>query len=252
MDGTIRQAVTFRDRIPEETVVTPSCFPFAFTDARLPSRKGWLDPNATGRDHGAPYLESWKVAFENRPRVIQIHQWNEFAGQLKGQGMGPGVKHDVYGDEYDLDLSDDLEPTQLDKCGYRGCGGWGYYYMNLTKALISLYRNETPDITVLALSGPALPALVKGSQLPLTWNYLGKSPSSYTLKVDGQTVAEDLRGESFTLDLSRLSAGKHTVRLAAHGVHTLFELAPERLTTKSRTPLPVTSEIEINYSPAAR
>src|ERR1039458_4675491 len=32
MDGTIRQAVTFHNGAPEETVVTPSCFPFAFTD----------------------------------------------------------------------------------------------------------------------------------------------------------------------------------------------------------------------------
>ncbi len=252
MDGTIRQAVTFRDRVPEETVVTPSCFPFAFTDAGLASRKGWLDSKATGRDHGAPYLESWKVAFENRPRVIQIHQWNEFAGQLTGQGMGPGIKREVYGDEYNLDLSDDLEPTQLNGCGYRGCGGWGYYYMNLTKAAISLYRNETPENTLLALSGPALPAVIKENQLPLTWNYLGKTPSSYTLKVDGRPVAEDLEGENYTLNLAKFPAGKHTVQLVANGVHTCFDLAPERLTTKSPTPLPATSEIVVSYSPPAR
>src|SRR6266480_933786 len=39
-----------------------------------------------------------------------------------------------------------IEPTQINACGIRGCGGWGYYYMNLTKALISLYRKETPGI----------------------------------------------------------------------------------------------------------
>ena len=250
MDGTIRQAVTFRDHVPEETVVTPACFPFAFTDALLKTRKGWLDPKAVGRDHGAPYIESWKVAFESRPRVIQIHQWNEFSGQT--QGMGPGIKQDVYGDEYNVELSDDLEPTQMDKCGYRGCGGWGYYYLNLTKALISLYRDETPGITVLALSGPALPAVVKGSQLHLTWNYLGTPPGSYTLEVDGRAVAEKLTGENYTLDLLKLSPGKHTVRLVANGVHTCFDLAPERMATKSRTPLPVTSAIEINYAPSAR
>ena len=251
MDGTIRQAVTFRDGAPEETVVTPSCFPFAFTDALLRSRKGWLDPKAVGRDHGAPYIESWKVAFQSRPKVIQIHQWNEFSGQLKGKGMGPGIKHDVYGDEYNLEFSDDLEPTQLGKCGYRDCGGWGYYYLNLTKALISLYRNETPDITVLALSGPALPAVVKENQLSLAWNYLGKSPSSYLLQVDGRTVAENIRGENYPLDLSEFSAGKHTVLLVAKGVHTYFDLAPERLTTRSPSPLPVTSTIEINCLPTA-
>ena len=106
-----------------------------------------LSPRAVGKRHGASYLESWKVAFESRPKFIQIHQWNEYAEQ------------------YNLEFSDEMEPTALDKCGYRGCGGWGYYYMNLTKALISLYRKETPDITVLALSGPIPSAVVKKSRL---------------------------------------------------------------------------------------
>jgi hypothetical protein len=254
MDGTIRQAVTFRNGVPEETVVTPACFPFAFAHAPDQSKfqGGWLDPRATGRDHGAPYLESWKVAFENHPEFIQIHQWNEFSGQPKGKGMGPGATRNVYGDEYNLEFSDDLEPTKLDGCGYRGCGGWGYYYMNLTKALISLYRQETPGITVLALSGPIPSAVVKKGGLPLTWNYLGEPPGSYTLQVDGQTVATDLHGESYTLNLSKFSPGKHTVSLIANGVHTYFDLNPERLTQQSSTPLPVTSAIEFDYAPAAQ
>ncbi len=98
--------------------------------------------------------------------------------------------------------------------------------MNLTKALISLYRKETPDITVLALSGPALPATVKDNRLHLSWNYLGKSPSSYMLKVDGRAVAENLQVRDFTLDLSKLSAGKHTVQLVANGAHTYLDFSP--------------------------
>jgi hypothetical protein len=249
MDGAIRQAVTFRDGAPEETVVTPSCFPFAFTDELLKTRRGWLDPKAVGRDHGAPYIESWKVAFENYPKVIQIHQWNEFSGQT--QGMGPGVKKDIYGDEYNVELSDDLEPTQLNGCGFRGCGGWGYYYLNLTKALISLYRQETPDITVLALSGPVPPAVVEENHLHLSWNFVGPAPSSYTLKVDGKTTRERFQGNDYTLDLSGLPAGKHTAQIIANGVHTYFDLAPERLTSKSVSPLQVESAIEFNYSPSA-
>ncbi len=247
MDGTIRQAVTRRNGVAEETIVTPSEFPFAFSDALIPSHKGWLDPKAVGRDHGAPYIESWKVAFENRPKVIQIHQWNEFSGQT--QGMGPGFKADVYGDEYSVDLSDDLEPTQLNGCGYRGCGGWGYYYMNLTKAAISLYRHETPDITVMALSGPAQPAVVKENHLHLRWNYLGASPRAYVLKLDGNTVAENLHGSDFNLDLSQVPPGKHTAKLIAQGAHTYFDLSPERLTMKSNAPLPVESTIEFTYAP---
>lgn len=132
MDGTIRQIATYQNGRAEEVVVTPSCF----------DTGGWLASTAVGRDHGAPYIESWKVAFEDRPKFIQIHQWNEFAGQQNGHGGGP--KGNFYGDEYSPELSDDLEPTYMHKYGYRGSGGWGYYYANMTKALISLYRNETP------------------------------------------------------------------------------------------------------------
>lgn len=237
MDGTIQQLVTSRDGKPEETVVTPSCFP----------PEGWLAPDATGRDNGAPYLESWEVAFKARPKFIQIHQWNEFAGQKEGQGYGP--KHNVYGDEYNLPFSDDLEPTELHGCAYRGCGGWGYYYMNLTKALISLYRGETPDITVTVLSGPFEPAVVNKTRLPLTWKTLGAPPVSYTLKLDDKTVNDDLHGEAYTLDLGGVSPGMHRITLIANGAHTYFDLNPEKLTEKSAGPLPVTSAIEFNYQP---
>ncbi len=238
MDGTIRQLATRRAGEFEETVVTPSCFPIP---------RGWLDPRATGRDHGAPYLESWEVAFETHPRFIQIHQWNEFEGQTEGQGFGPA--HDVYGDEYNLEFSDDIEPTNLDQCAYRGCGGWGYYYMNLTKAILSLYRQTTPDITVLALSAPFQP-VVRGKELPLHWRTLGKKPSSYAVELDGHVVAGQLTGNNYTLSLSAVAPGKHHLILAAQGVHTYFDLAPARLTTRSPVPLPVTSEIVFTYAPA--
>ncbi|MCL5670302.1 MAG: hypothetical protein M1423_03255 [Acidobacteria bacterium] len=238
MDGPIRQVVTNRGGRAEEVVVTPSSFP-------IPG--GWLDPRAVGRDHGAPYLESWKVAFESRPEFIQVHQWNEFAGQKEGQGFGP--RHNVYGDEYNLELSDDIEPTNLHKCAYRGCGGWGYYYMNLTTALISLYRRETPGITVMALSSPFQPGAVKKPVLPLSWETIGKPPTSYTLQLDGKVVAENIHGESYALDLQHARPGKHRVTLVANGVHTDFDLSPEKLAKKSSAPIPVTSAIEFTYSP---
>ncbi len=238
MDGTIQQVVTTRDGKPEEVVVTPSCF----------APDGWLAPDATGRDNGAPYLESWDVAFKARPKFIQIHQWNEFAGQKEGQGFGP--KHRVYVDEYNLPFSDDLEPTELHGCAYRGCGGWGYYYMNLTKAILSLYRGETPDITVMALSGPFEPQVVKTTRLPLTWKTLGESPVSYTLKLDDKTINDDLHGQTYTLDLQGVSSGTHRVTLIANGAHTYFDLNPEKQTEKSAAPLPVTSTIEFQYQPS--
>ena len=237
MDGTIRQAVTRRDGSAEETVVTPSAFP-------MPG--GWLDPRAIGRDHGSPYLESWEVAFETRPKFVQIHQWNEFEGQVEGRGSGPA--RTTYGDEYNLEFSDDIEPTKMDQCAYRGCGGWGYYYMNLTKAILSLYRQATPDITVLTLSAPFQP-VVKEKNLHLQWRTLGRVPQSYALELDGQVVADPLLGSSYSLALTTTRPGKHRITLTAHGVHTYFDLSPGKLTTQSPRPLPVTSEIEFTYSP---
>ena len=121
--------------------------------------------------------------------------------------------------------------------------------MNLTKALISLYRNETPDITVLALSAPFQPATVKDGKMPLSWKILGKKPSSYTLEIDGKIVANNITGQNYLLDLSQLHAGKHHVNLVANDAHTYFNLGPENLAEKSGTPLPVTSAIEFTYAP---
>jgi len=255
MDGTIRQIVTRNNGIAEETVVTPSCFEFP--------GKGWKHPTATGRDHGAPYLESWKVAFESRPKFIQIHQWNEFAGAKEGEGFpadywgtpldgsaGPQGKNSVYGDEYNLELSDDLEPVDREKCAYRGCGGWGYYYMNLTKAILSLYRGTTPDITIMALSGPYQSLTVEQQVLPLNWRVLGKQPTTFTVQLDGKVVAGDISAESYLLNLKGASEGKHRVTVTANGAHTYFDLDPSRLTNRSNQPLPVDSSIDFTYSPA--
>jgi hypothetical protein len=245
MDGTIRQVVTRRDGKAEETIVTPSCFTMHPTKGNVSG--GWTDPSATGRDHGAPYIESWKVALENHPKFIQIHQWNEFAGQPDDPNVTVG--HGMYGDEYNVEFSDDMEPTRSDSVTYRDHGGWGYYYMNMTKALISLYRGETPGITVMALSGPSQPAIVKENKLTLSWKTVGAQPAGYTLKLDGEKVAGGIHGETYILDLSSVAAGKHRAELVAEGVYTYFDLAPERLTERSATKLPVTSSIEFTAAP---
>lgn len=250
MDGDIRQAVTRHDGAAEEVVVTPSCF-------QLP-HKGWRDPGAIGRDHGAPYIDSWRVAFEARPKFIQIHQWNEFAGQKEGEGMpddywpktanAQAPKTQIYGDEYNLELSDDLEPTRTEGCAYRGCGGWGYYYLNLTKALIALYRGETPDATVMAISAPFQAGSVKGNRLALHWSTLGKAPAAYSITVDGRPMAGGLHGSEYQLDCSRLKPGKHRVTLLADGARSYYDLNSGTFTSKSAKPLTVTSSIDFTYA----
>lgn len=263
MDGTIPQLLTRHDGKAEDLVVTPSSFQLPGTGT------GWTGPSAIARDHGVPYLESWKAAFLYRPKFIQIHQWNEFSGQKNGQGIpadywgehekpapaagassGAPQGSDIYGDEYNLQLSDDLEPTRLDGCGYRGCGGWGYYYENLTRAIVSLYRGETPDITVLALSAKMPESgVVKQPTLHLHWAFLGKKPTEYSLFLDGTPVAKNLTGSEYTLHLSGVASGTHHIKLLAGGVHTYFDLTPSRQTVKSTDPLSVTSILAIQYSP---
>jgi hypothetical protein len=245
MDGVIPQILTKHDGKAEDIVVTPSSF-------QLPGR-GWTAPSAIGRDHGVPYLESWKAAFESRPKFIQVHQWNEFAGQEDGHGLpdnywgGSGAvapKHeDVYADEYNLQLSDDIEPTDPQACTLRGCGGWGYYYFNLTRAIVSLYRGETPDITVVALSGQSAPVAGDAKTVALRWAFLGKAPASYSLSVDGRMVRRSLKGTSYALDAASLTPGRHTVKLTADGVHTYFALDPTKAAIRSQQALPVDSEI---------
>ena len=53
-------------------------------------------------------------------------------------------------------LSNDIEPTSLTECGYvrpgdSGCGGWGFYYLNLLAATLDLYRNAENTFTSLLL-----------------------------------------------------------------------------------------------------
>ena len=248
MDGVIPQVLTRRDGEAEDIVVTPSSF-------RLPGR-GWTAPSAIARDHGVPYLKSWKAAFATRPKFIQVHQWNEFAGQQEGQGLPEDYwgqtpagsekerkPSSVYADEYNVQLSDDIEPTDLHACTFRDCGGWGFYYFNLTRAIISLYRGETPDITVLALSGPASAAREGTPSIELNWDFLGKPPSHYSLSVDGHVIRSSISNLKYALDVSQLAPGKHTVKLIAAGVHTYFSLDPTKAAARPSHALPVESEI---------
>jgi hypothetical protein len=247
MDGVIPQIVTMRDGMAEETVVTPSSFV-------LPGN-GWTAPTAIARDHGVPYVESWKAALAVRPKFIQVHQWNEFAGQQKGKGFAASYwdpqavaaaqkgGSDIYYDEYDVQRSDDIEPTELHGCGYRGCGGWGYYYYNLTRAMISLYRGKTPDITVLALSEPEGKVETSAGPVELHWAWAGKAPESFSIALDGKEVASGLEGTSYRLNLSGLKAGTHRVVLRAAGVSTRFSLDAARPAKESAKPLPVEAEV---------
>ncbi len=217
MDGSLRPVPTYRDGKAEAITPTPAYF----------AEFGWTGEKARGRQGGTTYLESFKAALEHRPRVVLLHQWNEYAGQLEGEGYGPNK--DRYVDSYSVELSDDLEPVSLTAPGYRrDKGGWGYFYHNLTKALLDIYRGNAPDDTLLAVGSPARQGTVSGDTLRVFWTTLGKAPTSFTILLDGRTVAEGLHGESYELSLRGVKAGAHTLTVVAEGVTTRYPLHHDR------------------------
>jgi hypothetical protein len=91
-------------------------------------------------------------AATTKPHFLIVCQWNEFAGAPDGSPS--------YADSYNVTLSNDIEPTSLTECGHvrqgdAGCGGWGFFYLNLMRATVALARGaEAPDAAVVALVGP--------------------------------------------------------------------------------------------------
>jgi hypothetical protein len=191
---------------------------------------GWLDPTARGHRNGATLIEDFRAALRHRPRFLHLHQFNEFAGQPEGAGVGPD--HRVYVDTYSADLTDAFEPTSLTAPAYRSRGGWGYYYLNLVRALVDLYRQPTPETTVLAISQP-VPAApghdiapeVPAGEVAVKWVYAGRRPRAYALTVDGKVLAEGVRGDGATVDLSGIRPGRHMLRLTGEGTVARYRLS---------------------------
>ncbi len=224
MDGVLDLPVTYFEGEPECLTVSTAFF----------ASGGWLYPGAYGHLGGWTYLETFKSALRHRPRFIEVHQFNEFAGQPEGQGYGEN--RDIYVDSYSVELSDDIEPVSLTTPAYRGDGGWGFLYLNQTRALIDLYRQETPETTVLAIRAPLRGQVVTGGTLEVEWNWVGVEPESFTIEVDGKTAAltgreagatevGGLQGKKATIDLSGVPAGTATLRLIANGAAQRYRLS---------------------------
>ena len=184
--------------------------------------EGWLGATARGHRNGATIVEDFAVALRDRPRLLHLHQFNEFAGQPEGQGHGP--THSLYVDTYSANLNDDFEPTSMTAPAYRSKGGWGYYYLNLVRALVDLYRQPQPETTVVAISEPSpaapghdiAPVVDAGKQI-VRWVYAGRRPKAYTLTLDGRVLTKHVTGERTTVDLTGVRPGRHMLRLTAEG-----------------------------------
>ena len=215
MDGAIRPVPTYHGGQCEALTITPAFF----------AAGGWLGPRARARDNGFTYVREFNAALRYRPRFLNICQWNEFAGQTIGHGYG--LRHNEYVDCYDKHLNNDIEPTSLNACAYRGCGGWGFYYLNLTRACINLYHQMVPKTTVLAIGSPARNGAVSGKTFRVKWACIGKSPQSFTVSIDGKKVAGGIKNSAraYTLKLAGLKPGRHELTLRANGAVSLFHLS---------------------------
>ncbi len=215
MDGSIHPIPVYHHGQCEDLTITPAYF----------ANGGWLARSARARDNGLTYINEFNSALRYRPRFLNICQWNEFAGQPIDQGYGP--EHNHYVDCYNTHLNNDIEPTSLNACAYRGCGGWGFYYLNLTRACINLYHQKVPRTTVVAIGAPHRNALLTGQTVNVRWACIGKAPQSFTVLLDGRKMAADINpaARAYTLTLSGLNPGRHDLTLLANGGISFFKLS---------------------------
>ncbi len=238
MDGSIRPIPTYHRGQCEALTITPAFF----------ATGGWLVPSARDRDNGFTYIREFKTALRYRPHFLNICQWNEFAGQPTGSGYGP--KHNSYGDDYNIPLSNDIEPVSLTACAYRGCGGWGFYYLNLTRAFIHLYHQKHPSSTILAIGAPQRRQVVKTPRITVRWACIGKAPSGFTFRLDGKVVARHIpqSRRAYTINLLGVAPGRHTLTLQANGTVSRFEISYARESKRLAQPIPAIAHIAFTLS----
>ncbi|MDR0287422.1 MAG: RICIN domain-containing protein [Clostridiales bacterium] len=92
--------------------------------------------DAIGRRGGYTFWEEWTAAFNNRPKIVTLTWWNEWAAQRFDDGNGNSMFVDNYTEEY----SRDIEPMM---------GGHGDKYYQWMKQYIAAYKNhqECPKLT---------------------------------------------------------------------------------------------------------
>jgi len=223
-------AVTLKDGRPEGMTVCVGSF----------GPGGWLAPDARGRRNGATFVEDWRRALAVRPAFLQVHQFQEFAGQPEGQPVGQPA---VYVDIYSPSLSDDLEPTSLTAPAYRGSGGWGYFYLNLLRALVDLYRQPQPQTSVVVVSQPLRNEVVTGDRLAVRWVTAGAPATAFRLELNGKLATRVAVGDRAELDLAAVPDGAVTLRLVAEGTRTRYRLSWTEDSLPLARPEPVALEV---------
>ena len=201
MDEVNPPAVTRRNGAAESATISIGFFRFPNPHWGH-SPGGWLasPSHNTSRRGGATFLQSMLTALGNRPRMIMIHQWNEFIGQGNPGGNKPPTG--FFGDEYNSSMSDDGEPTSLTECAYvrtsdSVCSGWGLLFLNLQRALAALLGgsyadpgagdDSTPNLLTIAWPTNRQPVHV--GPIRITWALLGTTPGSFSVSLISQASA---------------------------------------------------------------
>jgi len=84
----------------------------------------YVDWDAHNRYSGATLVRFAAKAFDYEPDVVLIQQWNEFTSP----------------DQYSVEGSNDIEPTTVTVLDGARSDGWGTYYLDLSREVISQYR----------------------------------------------------------------------------------------------------------------
>ena len=238
MDATLEPVVTVSNGQPEALTVSSAFF----------AGTGWKGAGAYGRKGGWTLTESFKAAFKHRPRFLEIHQFQEYAGQWEGGGYGP--EKNMYVDSYSVELSDDIEPVSLTAHAYRGQGGWGFFYLNLLRALVDCYHQADPETTVLALDHPGYGQPVTGPSLPLRWTWVGKAPTGFELTVNGAKQVFPAEASETEIGLSALPAGPIEITLSAPGTSARYVLSHTEASLPSETMTAATVSTMLLNTPA--
>jgi hypothetical protein len=244
MDGVPDLPVTLSEGRPE--AMTPSVGFFG--------AGGWLGKEAYGRRNGWTLVETFQRAIQVKPRFLQIHQYQEFAGQPEGQGYGPNRDH--YVDSYSPEFSDDVEPTSLTAPAYRGEGGWGFSTLNYMRALVDLYRQPKPETSVLAIGAPLRASPVTGPSLAVEWTLAGRPAQRFVITVSGKGTDGKSRtitrtapptARKITIDLSGLSQGPVTVRVRAAGTRCRYRPLWTEDALPLQHPIEAYAEVIVTY-----
>ena len=105
-----------------EALTVTDGYPAVYTPGK--DLNNWTALDAGGKNADETYRAQWEVALKVKPRFLFVNQWNEF----------------VPPDQYNANLSNDMEPTIITEKGDARASGWGFEYMNLTREYIRLYH----------------------------------------------------------------------------------------------------------------